>query len=68
MFHILHILNKNPLPPPPGALPDRELPAAAAGACGGRAAPVAGGRAEVQGGGDGAEPLQPLSHRQMPDR
>lgn len=56
------------LPCIPGVAPDRVLPAAAADAGGGRAPPVESARAEVQGGPDGAESLQPLRHGQMPDR
>lgn len=51
-----------------GAVADRALPAAAADAGGGRAAPVEGAGAEVQGSADGAEPVQPVRHRQVPDR
>ena len=50
------------LPSASGVVSDRGLPAAAADAGGGCAAPVEGASAEVQGGPDGAEPLQPLRH------
>lgn len=53
---------------PAGDVADGDLPAAAADEGGGRAAPVEGARAKVQGGADGAQSLQPVGHRQMPDR
>lgn len=55
-------------PPVTGAVADGGLPAAAADAGGGSAAAVEGACAEVQGDPVGAESLQPVSHRQMPDR
>lgn len=51
-----------------GDVADGDLPAAAADEGRGRAAPVEGARAKVQGGADGAQSLQPVGHRQMPDR
>lgn len=51
-----------------GDVADGDLPAAGADAGSGCAAPVEGACAEVQGGADGAESLQPVGHWQMPDR